>query len=126
MYIESANPSDQEREGENEEKKKEQFLFMLIEAMELPQRESERIMFFEHSRKTAEAAYAKDPLDAKNLTRWEGARLELSQFQNGEENTKMIQDAKSKLEEALEINPRKSDTLWCLGNAHTSHAFFYF
>ncbi|KAJ6847441.1 mitochondrial import receptor subunit TOM20-like [Iris pallida] len=97
---------------------------MLIEAMELPQSESERIMFFEHARKTAEAAYAKDPLDAKNLTRWEGARLELSQFQNGEENTKMIQDAKSKLEEALEINPRKSDTLWCLGNAHTSHAFF--
>nr|XP_019707496.1 mitochondrial import receptor subunit TOM20 isoform X2 [Elaeis guineensis] len=92
--------------------------------MEMPTNELDRLVFFEHARKAAEAAYAKNPLDADNLTRWGGALLELSQFQTGADGIKMIKDAVSRLEEALELNPRKHDTLWCLGNAHTSHAFY--
>ncbi|GAB2278457.1 mitochondrial import receptor subunit tom20 [Dionaea muscipula] len=81
----------------------------------------DRIIFFEHARKTSEAAYAADPLDAENLTRWGGALLELSQC-NPNESQKFIDEAVSKLEEALGINPTKHDALWCLGNAYTNRA----
>ncbi|GFY87574.1 translocase outer membrane 20-2 [Actinidia rufa] len=52
----------------------------------------DRLLFFEHARKAAEADYAKNPLDAENLTRWGGALLELSQFHNVNESKKMLQD----------------------------------
>ncbi|RWR87053.1 mitochondrial import receptor subunit TOM20-like protein [Cinnamomum micranthum f. kanehirae] len=91
--------------------------------MEMSQNDFDRLLFFEHTRKTAESNYAKNPLDADNLTRWGGALIELSQFQNGPDCMKMISDGILKLEEALKVDPKKHDTLWCLGNALTSQAF---
>ncbi|OVA17503.1 Plant specific mitochondrial import receptor subunit TOM20 [Macleaya cordata] len=91
--------------------------------MDMTQNDLDRLMFFEHARKTAEIQYETNPLDADNLTRWAGALIELSQFQSVSDSKKMIKDAISKLEEALVVNPSKHDTLWCLGNAHTSQAF---
>ncbi|XP_061338719.1 mitochondrial import receptor subunit TOM20-like isoform X1 [Gastrolobium bilobum] len=91
--------------------------------MEFSQSDFDRLLLFEHARKTAEVNYAENPLDADNLTKWGGALIELSAFQNPRDSKKMVDDAISKLEEALLINPTKHDTLWCLGNANTSCAF---
>ncbi|KAG6791319.1 hypothetical protein POTOM_000436 [Populus tomentosa] len=90
--------------------------------MEFSQDDFDRLLMFEHARKTAEATYARDPLDATNLTKWGEALLELSQFQTVAEAKKMINDAISKLEEALMLNPT-SNAMWSIGNANTSYAF---
>ncbi|KAK8923704.1 Mitochondrial import receptor subunit TOM20 [Platanthera zijinensis] len=92
--------------------------------MDFAQIDFDRVVFFERARKDAEAAYAKNPLDAENLSQWGKSLLELSQFQNPADSVQFVKDATSKLEEALQIAPRKHDTLWCLGNAHTSRALF--
>ncbi|KAM0055626.1 putative plant specific mitochondrial import receptor subunit TOM20 [Helianthus debilis subsp. tardiflorus] len=87
------------------------------------QNDFDRLMFFEHARRSAEVAYEKNPLDSENLTRWAGALLELSTFQSVQDSKLMIKDAISKLDEALAIDPKKHDALWCMGNAQTSYAF---
>ncbi|KAI0524597.1 hypothetical protein KFK09_003974 [Dendrobium nobile] len=93
--------------------------------MDLGQQDFNRILFFEQARKNAETTYAKNPLDVENLTNWAGLLIELSQFQSvRSDSIKFVKDAVSKLEEALEINPRKHDVIWTLGNAQTSLAFY--
>ncbi|RWW43890.1 hypothetical protein BHE74_00050395 [Ensete ventricosum] len=125
--------------------------------MDLQQNDFDRLLFFEHARKAAEAAYANNPLDA-DVSRdafpsfpllharvfgafgtWNDRfrrrhllcdrKIVICELDLGEEKSQLhkfecFADAISKLEEALEVNPSKHDTLWCLGNAHTSHAFF--
>lgn len=54
------------------------------------------------------------------IIRWGGALLELAHFQQGPQANEMIDEAATKFKEALKINPRKHDALWCLGNAYTS------
>ncbi|KAJ7532527.1 hypothetical protein O6H91_13G007700 [Diphasiastrum complanatum] len=89
----------------------------------LPRDELERLVFFETAREKAASDYLKNPTDADNLTRWGGALLELAHFRQGQDSVDMIEEAVSKLQEALKINSRKHDTLWCLGNAHTAQGF---
>ncbi|GMI75121.1 translocase outer membrane 20-2 [Hibiscus trionum] len=91
--------------------------------MEFSQADFDRLLVAEHTRKTAEVTYDKDPLDAENLTKWGGALLELAQFQTVSDAKKMINDAISKLDEALAINPSRHETLWCMGNALSTTAF---
>ncbi|KAK8953202.1 Mitochondrial import receptor subunit TOM20 [Platanthera guangdongensis] len=91
--------------------------------MDLGQQDFDRILFYEHARKNVEAVYAKNPIDADNLTSWAGVLIELSQFQTQSDSIKFVKDVVSMLEEALEIYPNKHDAIWSLGNAQTFLAF---
>ncbi|WIA12152.1 hypothetical protein OEZ85_012225 [Tetradesmus obliquus] len=85
--------------------------------------ESEREQFFEVAKAQAQKDFQEDPTNAHALVRWGGALLELAHFKQGSDADKCISDAIAKLEQALSIDPERTDAEWCLGNAYTSMGF---
>jgi tetratricopeptide (TPR) repeat protein len=79
--------------------------------------------FFESAKSKAESDVKRNPKDTGALTRWGGALLELANFMPGEEASDMVDAAVSKFQQALTMDPKKHDALWCLGNAYTSQGF---
>ena len=74
---------------------------------------------------TLAAATAHSPSlpSTQALTKWGGALLELAHFRQGAEAYEMIEEAIEKFEQALSIDAKRHDALWCLGNAYTSQGF---
>ena len=85
--------------------------------------DAERKDFFERARRQAEDDYNKNKRDASALTRWGGALLELANYMPSDEAPQYVDDAVRKFQEALTIDPRRDEALWCLGNAYTSQGF---
>ncbi|CAH8299481.1 unnamed protein product [Eruca vesicaria subsp. sativa] len=91
--------------------------------MDLSNADFERLMMLDLARNACAEQYMNDPHDSENLLKWGGALLEFSQFQSVADAKIMLDDALSKFEEALKIDPGKHQALWCLGNAYSSQAF---
>eukprot|EP00879_Flechtneria_rotunda_P004554 GHRR01004809.1.p1 GENE.GHRR01004809.1~~GHRR01004809.1.p1 ORF type:complete len:160 (+),score=50.75 GHRR01004809.1:161-640(+) len=85
--------------------------------------ESEREQFFEAAKAQAQKDFQEDSTNAHALVRWGGALLELAHFKQGSEADQCIQDAITRLQQALSIDPERTDAEWCLGNAYTSMGF---
>lgn len=87
--------------------------------------ERERLLYYRDARDKAERDWRQNNDNAEALTQWGVALFELAHFHQGTEAIELISQALSKLEMALQINPRKHDALWFLGNALTSQGFLY-
>lgn len=86
--------------------------------------ELERLIFFQAAKEQAMLEVKKNPKDVQALIRWGGALLELAHLKQGHESIVCIEQAVEKIEQALKIDPRKHEALWCLGNAYTSQVGF--
>ena len=51
--------------------------------------------------------------------------MELAHLKQGHESIVCIEEAVERIEQALKIDPRKHEALWCLGNAYTSQGFLH-
>uniref|UniRef100_A0A7S2YU29 Mitochondrial import receptor subunit TOM20 n=1 Tax=Chloropicon laureae TaxID=464258 RepID=A0A7S2YU29_9CHLO len=97
----------------------------MAEGAGLAQEELERLIFFEAAKEQAKLEVKKNPKDVQALIRWGGALLELAHLKQGSEAVQCIEEAIEKVESALEIDPRRHEALWCLGNAYTSQGFLH-
>lgn len=85
--------------------------------------DAEREAFFEHARLQAQKEYEADNTNTQALVRWGGALLELAHYKNGSESRDCIQEGITRLKQALQQDPERTDAEWCLGNAYTSLGF---
>jgi tetratricopeptide (TPR) repeat protein len=83
------------------------------------------ILYFYFLPNLSSPAVASSPtsITLQALTKWGGALLELAHFRQGGEAYEMIEEAIEKFEKALQIDSKRHDALWCLGNAYTSQGF---
>ncbi|XP_038704920.1 mitochondrial import receptor subunit TOM20-1-like [Tripterygium wilfordii] len=84
-----------------------------------PFSKEDKIPFYSDVCATAETRYSRKPLDAKNLSRWGEALIGLAVIKDNVESQKeMLRDSIKKLEEALSINDKMTETHFLLGNAY--------
>ncbi|KAG2488673.1 hypothetical protein HYH03_012834 [Edaphochlamys debaryana] len=85
--------------------------------------DADREQFFEAARQQAQREFDADNTNVQALVRWGGAMLELAHYKQGDASVNMIEDAITKLKQAISIDSDRADAYWCLGNAYTSLGF---
>mmetsp|Transcript_7378 Transcript_7378/g.14531 ORF Transcript_7378/g.14531 Transcript_7378/m.14531 type:complete len:192 (-) Transcript_7378:391-966(-) len=84
---------------------------------------SDREAKFEAVKKRAKEDFEKDPKNVEALIRWGGSLLELSHFKQGKESEVALNEAVSRFQLALELDPNHNEARWMLGNTYTSLGF---
>jgi len=96
---------------------------MASEASQLSAEDFEKLIFYEAAKDQALREYKKNNKDVNACLRLGGAMIELSHYKSGAEAIQSMEEGMKKIEEALAIDPKKHEALWCLGNALTSKGF---
>jgi tetratricopeptide (TPR) repeat protein len=89
----------------------------------IPREDLERLMFLEQMREQAMLEFQKNPNDVNSLVKLGRAQVELAQFVNGPDAMELVNDAMSNLSRAVNLDGKKHEAYWWLGNAHATQAF---
>ncbi|XP_038703557.1 mitochondrial import receptor subunit TOM20-1-like [Tripterygium wilfordii] len=90
---------------------------------EVPFLKEDRLPYFANICAAAETRYNKNPRDTKNLSQWGEALIGLAVLMNNiEPQQLLLRDAIKKLNEALSINDKVTDTHFVLGLAYHKYA----